>query len=139
MAWELRRYRDTSFPHPSSTPNTTSFEMEVVMKKFIIGALTAAMLASPIAIAPALAQGRHDRGHAGRAQPAPQYRHWNKGQRFDRRYAQNYQEIGNWQQYRGRRLYAPPRGYHWVRSGNDAVLVAVAGGLIGAVLSGAFN
>ncbi|MDB5677412.1 RcnB family protein [Sphingomonas bacterium] len=117
------------------------------MKKLILGAIAASILASPIAIAPASAAPQRDhrdqRDHRfdnrGRAAPAPSYRRWNKGQRFDRRYAQNYQEIGNWQQYRGRRLYAPPRGYHWVRSGNDAVLVAVAGGLIGAVLAGAFN
>ena len=42
-------------------------------------------------------------------------------------------------QYRGRGLYAPPRGYQWAQSGNDAVLVAVASGLIGAVIGGALN
>jgi Ni/Co efflux regulator RcnB len=69
-----------------------------------------------------------------------QYRqNWRKGERFDYRQARNYRPVNNWQQYRGRHLYAPPRGYHWVQSGNDAVLVAVAGGLIGAVLAGAFN
>ena len=122
------------------------------MKKIILGALTAAMLVSPIAIAPASAAPQREVTRVkvkpnGRTvitsrtvrAPAPNYRKWNRGQRFDRRYAQNYREVPNWQQYRGRRLYAPPRGYHWVRSGNDAVLVAVAGGLIGAVLAGAFN
>lgn len=64
------------------------------------------------------------------------YRRFAKGQRFDRRYAQNYREL-DWRNYRGRRLYAPPRGYHWVRSGNDAVLVAITSGLIGAVIAGA--
>ncbi|HEX4693658.1 RcnB family protein [Sphingomonas sp.] len=122
------------------------------MKKFVLGAVAAAMLASPIAIAPAsAAPQRHVTkvkvrpngrtvvtGRTVRA-PAQNYRRWNRGQRFDARYAQNYQVVNNWQQYRGRRLYAPPRGYHWVRSGNDAVLVAITGGLIGAVLSGAFN
>ena len=63
---------------------------------------------------------------------------WAKGQRFDRRYAQNYREL-DYRQYRGRHLYAPPRGYHWVRSGNDAVLVALTGGVIGAVLAGALR
>ncbi len=114
------------------------------MKKLIIGALTIAALASPLAIDTAAAAPRHDRNGYSQPNrytpPAPQrYRNWARGQRFDSRYARNYQVVNNWQQYRGRRLYAPPRGYHWVRSGNDAVLVAVAGGLIGAVLSGAFN
>ena len=66
------------------------------------------------------------------------YRQWRKGQRFDRRYAQNYREI-DYRPYRGRHLYAPPRGYHWVRSGNDAVLVGITSGLIATVLSGALR
>ena len=123
------------------------------MKKLIIAAAAASLLASPFAIAPASAEPQHrevtrvQTGPHGRTvvtkrvvTPArPQWRKWNKGQRFDSRYAQNYRVVNNWQQYRGRRLYAPPRGYHWVRSGNDAVLVAVTGGLIGAVIAGAFN
>jgi Ni/Co efflux regulator RcnB len=127
------------------------------VKKFILAALATSILASPIAMAPAEAQGRQDHqdrrttivreGPHGRTVVTKRtvvnnrnnYRRWNKGQRFDRRYAQNYREINDWRAYRGRRLYAPPRGYHWVRSGNDAVLVAVSGSLIGAVLAGAFN
>lgn len=64
------------------------------------------------------------------------HRRWAKGQRFDRRYATNYQVVNN---YRGYRLNAPPRGYHWVRSGNDAVLVAITSGIIGAVVAGAIR
>ena len=117
------------------------------MKKILIAAIAATVMASPLAIATAEAAPQRDhRGQndqrfdgRGRAAPAPNYRRWAKGQRFDRRYAQNYRDVPNWQQYRNRRLYQPPRGYHWVRSGNDAVLVAVAGGVIGAVLAGAFN
>lgn len=56
---------------------------------------------------------------------------WVKGQRFDRRYATNYRVINNYRDYR---LAAPPRGYQYVRSGNDAVLVAIASGIIGAVI-----
>ncbi|MDX3899811.1 MAG: RcnB family protein [Sphingobium sp.] len=63
-------------------------------------------------------------------------RHWAKGQRFDRRYATNYRVIDN---YRGYRLSAPPRGYQWVQSGNDAVLIALTSGIIGAVIGGALN
>lgn len=62
-----------------------------------------------------------------------QQRQWAKGQRFDRRYATNYRVI---QSPRNYRLYDAPRGYQWHQSGDDAVLVAVASGLIGAVLGG---
>ena len=61
-------------------------------------------------------------------------KHWAKGQRFDRRYATNYQVINNPRAYR---LSNAPRGYQWVRSGNDAVLIAVTSGIIGAVIGNA--
>ncbi|WP_371816941.1 RcnB family protein [Rhodoferax sp. AJA081-3] len=32
--------------------------------------------------------------------------------------------------WRGHRLSAPPRGYHWVQSGSDYILVAIATGVI---------
>lgn len=63
-------------------------------------------------------------------------RRWNRGERFDSRYASNYRIIANPRAYR---LQNAPRGYRWVQSGNDAVLVAVASGLIGAVLANALN
>lgn len=68
----------------------------------------------------------------------PVARRWAKGQRFDRRYAPNYAVL-DYRRYKTRRLYAPPRGYHWVRSGNDAVLVGVTTGLIAASIAGAIN
>ena len=61
---------------------------------------------------------------------------WNKGQRFDRRQASNYRVINNYRDYR---LSAPPRGYQYVRSGNDAVLIAITSGIIGAVIGGAIR
>ena len=36
-------------------------------------------------------------------------------------------------------LRQPPHGYQYVRSGNDVVLAAIAGGLITAVIAGLFN
>ena len=62
-------------------------------------------------------------------------RRWNRGERFDSRYASNYRVISNPRAYR---LYDAPHGYRWVQSGDDAVLVAVASGLIGAVLGNLF-
>jgi Ni/Co efflux regulator RcnB len=61
-------------------------------------------------------------------------KHWDKGQRFDRRYVTNYRVINNPRAYR---LCNAPRGYQWVRSGNDAVLIAVTSGRISAVIGNA--
>lgn len=122
------------------------------MKKLILGAIAASLIATPALAAPP----RHER-QVVKHQPnrtviverGPGYRErtvirhdrarhdrqWQRGQRFDRRYATNYRQI-DYRQYRQRGLYAPPRGYQWVQSGNDAVLVAMASGLIGAVIGG---
>jgi Ni/Co efflux regulator RcnB len=59
---------------------------------------------------------------------AVQYRsNWRKGERFDTRQARNYRQI-DYRQYRG--LQAPPRGYQYVQSGNDAVLVGITSGIV---------
>jgi len=101
------------------------------MKKLIMSAIAATLVASPMI--------------AGAAEAAPQQRErtvttvkerpngrtvvttrtttsrdWRAGQRFDRRYANNYRVVNDYRTYR---LAAPPRGHHWVRSGRDAVLV----------------
>ena len=64
-----------------------------------------------------------------------QERRWNRGDRFDSRYATNYAVISNPGYYH---LRQAPYGYRWVRSGNNAVLVAIASGIIGAVLANSF-
>jgi Ni/Co efflux regulator RcnB len=60
---------------------------------------------------------------------------WNRGDRFDRRYATSYRVISNPGYYH---LRPAPRGYRWVQSGNDAVLVAIASGIIGSILANQF-
>lgn len=132
------------------------------MKKFLMSAVAATLVAAPImAAAPADAAQRHTTVIKHKANgrtvikqktkrpnrtvvrrttyraPQVRYRTWTRGQRFDHRYAQNYRVVTNYRSYH--RLYSPPRGYHWVRSGNDAVLVAITSGLIGAVIGSAFN
>jgi Ni/Co efflux regulator RcnB len=80
---------------------------------------------------------RHDRRY-DRNDRGPQridYRRWSKGQRFDSRYAQNYRVIDA----RAYRLHDAPRGYRWVRSGNDAVLIGITTGLVAAVMAGAIH
>ena len=132
------------------------------MKTFLIAAVATTLVASPILTAvPAAAQARQTerttvrqkpngavvvkqrttvRGPALRQPARVTYRtNWRKGERFNRAQARNYRQVTNWRAYQNRRLYAPPRGYQWVQSGNDAVLIAVTSGVIGAVLAGAFN
>jgi Ni/Co efflux regulator RcnB len=120
------------------------------MKKFVLAALAASMLATPALAAPQQhnwnqpqpQQQYNQHGPQQKYRPAPkpapvQYRNWQRGQRFDARYARNYREV-DYRSFHGR-LKAPPRGYHYVRSGNDVVLVALAGGLIGAIFAGLAN
>lgn len=64
-------------------------------------------------------------------QRTQQYRtNWRQGERFDNRYARNYRQI-DYRQYRS--LQAAPRGYRYVQSGNDALLVGITSGIIAAV------
>ena len=62
-------------------------------------------------------------------------RQWQRGERFDSRYAMNYRMIDNPGYYN---LQPAPYGYRWVQSGDNAVLVAIASGLIGALVANAF-
>lgn len=78
------------------------------------------------------------RFNTARYQPPRGYqtRQWSYGQQLPTYYRSNQYVVGNYGQYG---LRAPPRGYQYVRSGNDVVLAAVAGGLITAVIAGLFN
>ncbi len=122
-----------------------------MFRKLIQAAAATAMLATPLVASVAEAQAQRTtvvqekrngtvvkKTVVNRAPARVQYRKWAKGQRFDRRYARNYAVV-DYRRYPGRRLYAPPRGSHWVRSGNDAVLVGITTGLIAATVAGAIN
>ena len=121
------------------------------MKKFIIAALATTLVATPIlAATPAEAQQRRAeqtirykpngtvvvKQRDNRQVQRQVYRNWRKGERFNAREARNYRVVND---YRARRLAAPPRGYRYVQSGNDAALVGITSGLIGAVLAGALR
>jgi len=120
------------------------------MNRFLIAAVATTMVATPTLAAAQPYRGPahnpahtvvQQRGHGPlvvkqntryRA-PAVQYRsNWRKGERFDSRQARNYRQI-DYRQYRG--LKAPPRGYQYVQSGNDAVLVSIASGIVAAVFA----
>lgn len=62
-------------------------------------------------------------------------RNWQRGERFDSRYATDYMVISDPGYYD---LSPAPYGYRWVRSGNNAILVAIASGIIGALIANAF-
>lgn len=63
-------------------------------------------------------------------------RQWSYGQRMPSYYRTNQYVIRDYGRYG---LRQPPYGYQYVRSGNDVVLAAIAGGLISAVIAGLFN
>jgi Ni/Co efflux regulator RcnB len=129
-----------------------------MFKKILIALATTTLVASPIVSAQAQAQSHNQGQHRqeqtrkvvthkanGRTvvkkqtvvrKATPASHRWAKGQRFDRSRATNYRVVNNYRDYR---LSAPPRGYHWVRSGNDAVLIAITSGLIGAVVGSAIR
>jgi len=126
------------------------------MKKFILAAAAAASVLTAVPAAAAPGNGHNNRGAVeqvqrgkqvanndrGRAVTKPvakasqvEARKWRKGERFESRYARNYRVIENPRAYR---LSNAPNGYRWVQSGNDAILVAITSGIIGAVLGNAF-
>lgn len=127
-----------------------------MFKKFLIALTATTMIAGPIATTQARAAPHGQPQHRTettrtvvKQQPhgrtvvkqktvvrKADHRRWAKGQRFDRRYATNYRVVNNYRDYR---LSAPPRGYQWVRSGNDAVLIALTSGVIGAVIGSTFR
>jgi Ni/Co efflux regulator RcnB len=119
------------------------------MKKFILAALAATVAVTPVLAAPGQNHNdrsryeqrndrndRHDRFDRNDRRDQNQYRSWNRGQRFDSRYARNYRVISTPRSYR---LYDAPRGYRWVQSGNDAVLVGITSGIIASVLANAIR
>jgi Ni/Co efflux regulator RcnB len=50
-----------------------------------------------------------------------------RGERLPAQYRRQQYVVDDW---RGHRLSAPPRGYHWVQTGGDYVLAAIATGVI---------
>lgn len=78
--------------------------------------------------------GRYD---AGRYYRPSGYRYysWRRGARLPAAYYAPRYVVHDYYRYR---LYAPPRGHHWVRVDHDVVLAAVATGAVVAVVNGLF-
>jgi len=120
------------------------------MKKFIIAALAASVGATPLMAASPF-HGHDQRGRIEMRHNQPtynkhvvkrvtvqrrDYRNWKRGERFDYRHARNYRVIGNPHAYG---LRPAPRGYRWVQSDNNAVLVGLTSGIIAAVMANAIR
>lgn len=76
-------------------------------------------------------RGRDQRGdyrgdHRGERGAGPSHSYY-RGGHLPPQYRTRQYVVEDW---RGHRLSAPPRGYHWVQSGGDYILVAIATGLI---------
>lgn len=70
---------------------------------------------------------RGDRDRADRGRGAGPDHGLYRGSRLPQQYRGRPSVVDDW---RGHRLSAPPRGYHWVQVGADYVLVAIATGII---------
>jgi Ni/Co efflux regulator RcnB len=82
--------------------------------------------------------GRGPEWHGGGGwAPQPGWRQFRRGERFYSNRAPNYVVIDDYRRWD--RLRPPPRGYRWVRSGNDAVLVGIASGIVASVIVGAIR
>ncbi len=75
---------------------------------------------------------RDDRGRNEQEQRGAGPNHaYHKGDRLPAAEHRKQDVVSDW---RGHHLSAPPRGYHWVQSGSDFVLVAIATGIISQLL-----
>ena len=70
-----------------------------------------------------------DRGGRG---VGPNHEYY-RGDRLPAEYRHRQYVVDDW---RGHNLSAPPRGYRWVQSGNDYILIAIATGIIAQLLLG---
>jgi len=72
-------------------------------------------------------QGRADYDQRREGRGAGPYHTFYRGERLPVEYRHRQYVVDDW---RGHNLNAPPHGYHWVQTGADYVLVAIATGVI---------
>lgn len=70
-------------------------------------------------------------GYRGQGRGAGPSHSYYRGDRLPYEYRTRHYVVDDW---RGHHLYAPPQGYHWVQTGGDYVLAAIATGVIAAIL-----
>ncbi|MCJ2184894.1 RcnB family protein [Novosphingobium sp. 1949] len=115
------------------------------MNKFT-ATLLAAALTLPMAAAPAMAQSHQQPGHSQQAShhddkkasshsASKGYKSFKKGEKFDKSRARNYQVV-NYKSFK--KLPAPKRGYRYVRSGSNVLLIGTSSLKVYAVYPGLF-
>lgn len=62
----------------------------------------------------------------------PEHR-FHRGDRLPPEYRHRQYVVDDWRDYN---LRQPPRGYHWVQSGNDYLLIAITSGIIAEIILG---
>jgi Ni/Co efflux regulator RcnB len=72
------------------------------------------------------ARNDHRNDHHDNRGAGPQHS-FHKGDRLPAEYRNRQYIVEDW---RGHHLSAPPRGYHWVQTGGDYVLVSIGNGVI---------
>lgn len=72
----------------------------------------------------------HDNGHH-HARGAGPHHEFHRGGHISREYRDNRYVVHDW---RGHHLHQPPRGYQWVQTGPDFVLIAVTTGIIAQIV-----
>ncbi len=75
---------------------------------------------------------RGDGWNRGRWEGKKAHPRWSRGDRFSQ-YGHRGWVVND---YRSHRLRKPPRGYHWVRSNDEFLLVAVTSGIIAQIVLG---
>ena len=68
----------------------------------------------------------------GRRGAGPHHAYY-RGDRLPMEYRHRTYVVDNWHSHQ---LSAPPRGYHWVQTGSDYVLIAIASGIIAQLILG---
>lgn len=107
------------------------------MKKISAALLSAVFLAAPIfGAVEASAQERHHRPPVVEKRVIEKRvvtKRYVRGHRLSADDRRRFREVRD---YRAYRLAPPPRGYHWVRSDRDFILVGITSGIISSIITG---
>jgi len=112
------------------------------MKRLILAAVAASLLAVPVAQA-APRDHRPD-SHHGQKYSGPSHKHQKKFDRRERdapRWSHG-KRVPDWRKkpavrdYHRHGLKKPGRGQQWVKVGNDYLLIGIASGIIGGIIAG---